>query len=299
MAKWRTSTHPETKVEFDSSLRTVTAPHGWLNDHVVDELTYQCAHLPGAAPGIQLVPVLTVNMLLDGPESSQAAAERAVKRQSLRVRATTAGVLPALHTAERLCMVRNVDSSHWYILVIDPVPQKYYILDPLGRRYEPVLADDTRRRMPEVFDMVAAIRGEAASTRPWRQVPTFFPHQKNSFDCGVFAICGLALLFAGANLATLGTNPWIQQSQMPRRRREVAEIFKTGNIPAAWPRRGCSALPRPCRGQRASATLRSPQRHPVQVALPELGPLTPVVPLDVLRQQRVADVCLQRRLRRE
>jgi hypothetical protein len=75
MARWRTSRHPETKEEFDTSLSTVTAPQGWLNDHVSDELTYQCAHLPGAATDIEHVPVATVNMLLDGPESLQAAAE--------------------------------------------------------------------------------------------------------------------------------------------------------------------------------------------------------------------------------
>ncbi len=92
-------------------------------------------------------------------------------------------------------MVRHVDASHWYILVIDPGPQKYYVLDPLGRRQEPVLATDTRRRMPEGFDMVSAIRGEALSTRPWMQVPTFFPQQTNGFDSGIFAVCGLALLF--------------------------------------------------------------------------------------------------------
>jgi Ulp1 family protease len=98
-------------------------------------------------------------------------------------------------------MFRNVDASHWYIIVVVPGPQKYYILDPLGRRQATVPESNERRRMPEVFDMISAIRWESPSQRPWLQVPTFFPQQQNGFDCGVFAIRGLALVLAGAKIA--------------------------------------------------------------------------------------------------
>ena len=165
-----------------------------------------------------------------------ASALRAAKRQQLRVRAPhSMAVAPELRAAERLCIFRNVAGSHWYIIVADPGTRRYYILDSLGPRYETVLPTDSRRRMPEVLDLIAAIRGEACSDG-WMQVRIFFPQQTNGFDCGLFAISGVALVLAGASLATLGLLPWLQQDQMGTRRREAAEALMSGVVPESWRR---------------------------------------------------------------
>jgi Ulp1 family protease len=142
-------------------------------------------------------------------------------------------ISPELCSADRLCLFRNVSGSHWYVIVADPIALKYYILDSLGPRFETVLPSDRLRRMPEVLDLISAIRGEALS-EGWRQAPVFFPKQTNGYDCGLFAVSGVALTLAGASPATLGYLPWLQQDQMVTRRREAAVALMNGVVPESW-----------------------------------------------------------------
>ena len=118
---------------------------------VTDEIASLCSLLPGAVKDTELIPGSTVLELLDGPGTAEATSSRAARRQVLRTRGKTFGVRPALYKAERLCMIRNVDDTHWYVIVADTGLRLDYILDSLGRRMEQVTPTDTRRRMAEVL----------------------------------------------------------------------------------------------------------------------------------------------------
>jgi Ulp1 family protease len=137
-------------------------------------------------------------------------------------------------------MIRHVDGNHWYVLVADTDTRVYYVLDSLGPRNQVVAPTDARRRLPEVFDMIAAIRGEARydaanNSPPWTQhVTTNFPRQTNAYDCGVFALCAIALVLSGADPTNLGTCAWIQPGEMTTRRNEVAETYRSGFLRASW-----------------------------------------------------------------
>ena len=233
-SRWRLSTDTETRANYVRACDSISQKPFWLNGLAIDILTELCSNGLARLQTAQLIPGDTTLQALEGADTPVAAALRATKRQQLRVRAPHCmAVAPELRTAERLCLFRNVAGSHWYLIVVEPVTRRYYILDSLGPRYEKVLPSDSLRRMPEVLDLINAIRGETHSDG-WRQVPVFFPKQTNGFDCGLFAISAAALVLAGAKLSTLGFLPWIQQDRMGERRAEAAESLMSGVIPDTW-----------------------------------------------------------------
>ncbi len=238
-----TSTWAYDKHSFES----VTLSPFWINATVMTAVSDLCGAL--VTRNVALIRLVTVNYLVDVGREPLAKA-RAVElrdlvratrpNQSLENRTRTYGVTPDLRTAKRLCMIRHVDGNHWYVLVADTDTRVYYVLDSLGPRNQAVAPTDARRRLPEVFDMIAAIRGEARydaanNSPPWTQhVTTNFPRQTNAYDCGVFALCAIALVLSGADPTNLGTCAWIQPGEMTTRRNEVAETYRSGFLWASW-----------------------------------------------------------------
>lgn len=102
---------------------------------------------------------------------------------------------PEVEIADRLLVLANKDNNHWVLLLADLQRKQLVYFDPLGGRDRKGYLKALGRY---IGDEIKAKLGVAADTSRWAYLypepGVVIPEQRNSCDCGVFALAMLLCL---------------------------------------------------------------------------------------------------------